>query len=228
VTFKVYKDPNYDTSFFTLKTNRDWMDDSVDKQAYKCLPVTLANCLGWSFSLPEDISFILHSSTNTVEILSGHKYSSTDRTNGTISFRSGLTIQSDAPTSLLIMPVPNQFVDGVSPFTSVVNTSVLKSPVPSAWKITRYDEVITVKKDTPIAAIIPISLTGLQDVEFNLVDEPLGSDYFEYIEEYRKKFSEIISNEKYTNMYRDAVDHLGNPRGQHELKALRLKLNTKN
>lgn len=224
MTFKVYKHPDYDTKFFTLKPNRDWMDDSVDKQAYKCLPVTLANCLGWSFSLPEDVSFILHSSTDTVEILGGSKYSHVDRTNGTISFISGLTIQTDTPTSLLIMPVPNQFIDGVSPFTSIVNTSVLKAPIPSAWKITRYDQKITIKSGTPIAAIIPISLTGLQDVMFEITDQKLDDEYYKYVVEYRKKFAELISGGGYTHMYRDAVDHLGNPRGEHELKTLRLNL----
>jgi hypothetical protein len=226
VTFKVYKDPNYDTKFFTLKPNRDWMDDSVDKQAYKCLPVTLANSLGWSFSLPEDISFILHSSTGIVEILNGSKYSFTDRTNGTISFTSGLTIQTDAPTSLLIMPVPNQFIDGVVPFTSIINTSVLKAPLPSAWKITRYDQKITIKSGTPIAAIIPISLTGLQDTMFEVMEQTLNDEYYKNVDEYKKKFAKLISVGGYTHMYRDAVDHLGNPRGEHELKALRLKLNT--
>ena len=224
MTFRVYKHPDYDTRFFTLKPNRDWMDSSVDKQAYKCLPVTLANCLGWSFSLPEDISFILHSSTDTVEILSGHKYSSIDRTNGTISFISGLTIQTDTPTSLLIMPVPNQFIDGVVPFTSIVNTSVLKAPLPSAWKITRYDQNITIKSGTPIAAILPISLTGLQDVVFEIMDEKLNDEYYQYVDEYRKKFAELISGGGYTHMYRDAVDHLGSVRGEHEVKTLRLNL----
>ena len=221
---RVYKHPDYETNFFTLKPNRDWMDDSVDKQAYKCLPLTLANCLGWSFSLPEDISFILHSSTDIVEILNGIKYSSTDRTNGTISFISGLTIQTDTPTSLLIMPVPNQFIDGVSPFTSIVNTSVLKATIPSAWKITRYDEIITIKAGTPIVAIIPLALKQLQYVSFQVIDEPLDSKYFEYVNDYRKSFTEMIAGGKYTNMYRDAIDHLGNPRGEHELKTLRLNL----
>lgn len=224
MTFRVYRHPDYDTDFFVLKPNRDWMDSSIDKHAYKCLPVTLANCLGWSFSIPEDISFVLHSSTDTVEILSGSKYSSVDRTNGTISFISGLTIQSDSPTSLLIMPVPNQFIDGISPFTSVVNTSVLKAPIPSAWKITSYDKKITIKSGTPIAAIIPISLTTLQETMFELMELPLDDEHFKYIDEYRKKFTEIISNGEYTHMYRDAVDHLGNPRGEHELKVLRLSL----
>ena len=224
MTFKVYKHPDYDTDFFVLKPNRDWMDESIDRQAYKCLPVTLANCLGWSFSIPEDISFILHSSTNTVEILSGSKYSSVDRTNGTISFISGLTIQSETPTSLLIMPVPNQFIDGVSPFTSIVNTSVLRAPIPSAWKVTKYDEKITIKTGTPIAAIIPLSLTKLQDTQFQVMDLPLNDEYFKSVDDYRKRFTEMISSGGYTNMYRDAVDHLGNARGQHELKVLRLNL----
>lgn len=224
MTFRVYRHPDYDTNFFVLKPNRDWMDSSIDKHAYKCLPVTLANCLGWSFSIPEDISFILHSSTSTVEILSGSKYASVDRTNETISFISGLTIQSDSPTSLLIMPVPNQFIDGISPFTSVVNTSVLKAPIPSAWKITGYDKKITIKSGTPIAAIIPISLTTLQETKFEIMESPLDDEYFKYIDDYRKKFTETISNGEYTHMYRDAVDHLGNSRGEHELKVLRLNL----
>ena len=83
---------------------------------------------------------------------------------------------------------------------------------------------ITIKTGTPIAAIIPLSLTKLQDTQFQVMDLPLNDEYFKSVDDYRKRFTEMISSGGYTNMYRDAVDHLGNARGQHELKVLRLNL----
>ena len=34
---------------------RDWMDDTYNKHAYRCLPVTMANVNGWEVLLPCDV-----------------------------------------------------------------------------------------------------------------------------------------------------------------------------
>jgi hypothetical protein len=37
---------------------RDWMDATVERHAYKCFPVSLANTVGWSISFLDDIEFV--------------------------------------------------------------------------------------------------------------------------------------------------------------------------
>ena len=34
------------------KADRDWMDLFSERHAYRCLPMSMANCSGWEIALP--------------------------------------------------------------------------------------------------------------------------------------------------------------------------------
>jgi hypothetical protein len=215
--------------FKPLALKRDWMDETFDRHAYHCYPVSIGNMLGWTISFPEDIEFIWDgisdSTPNHVTVHQGSRYVFTGRSNATISFNTGVTLQTSKNMSWLMMPVPNQFIEGVQCFTTVVSTSVLKNELPCAWKITTPNKRILIPANTPIAAFIPISLSDIQSHEINVYDpSDLGSEHFKFLEEYGKASLERSSTGDWTNFYRDAVDHLGNKLGEHELKNIRLKM----
>jgi hypothetical protein len=213
-----------------LGIKRDWMDDTDDSHAYKCFPLSLSNSLGWGLYFPEDITFIWDgiSSSNTsdhVKILKGEKYAYTSRENATISFRTGLLIRTDPDVTMLAMPAPNYILDGVQPFTTLISTSFFKGEFPVAWRITRPNVEITIKAGTPIASLLPISLSGLNNSEVNLKSMfDLEPGFFPG-EDYGKIVHDINSSGRWTNFYRDAVDHKGKKIGDHEVKSLRLKVN---
>jgi hypothetical protein len=207
---------------------RDWMDETYDRHAYNCFPVTVTNSLGWSISFPEEISFvwdgISDSSPHHVKVLSGEKYVSTGRANGTISFNSGIGFKTDSNLSLLCIPTPNLFIRGVQCFTTLISTSFFHGDFPIAWKITEPMVKITIPANTPIANIVPISLGELQNSEIKFVDQneiphtncdPQAS---------MKKIKEITESGSWTNFYRDSVDPCGNKLGEHEVKSIRLKV----
>jgi hypothetical protein len=213
----------------TLSIKRDWMDNTYDAHAYKCFPVGLTNQLGWGISFPEDISFIWDGVTDStpdhVKILSGEKYAYSGRANGTISFNTGVMFTTDENVSLLSMPVPNLFIDGAVPFTTLVSTSFFPGELPCAWMITKPNEVITIKAGTPVIAIMPIDLENLQNSEINFQPiESLPQSKFDSTE-----YSNVVYNlnrtATWSNFYRDAVDHLKNSIGKHQVKAIRLKVN---
>jgi hypothetical protein len=211
-----------------LSVKRDWMDETFDAHAYKCFPVSLTNGLGWGLSFPEDITFIWDgisdSTPDHVKILQGEKYAYTTRANATVSFNTGLMIRTKENVSTLQMPVPNYLRDGVQPFTTIISTSFFKGELPCAWRITRPNTEITIKAGTPIISILPISLTDLNNSEAIMKDMSDLSPNFFPTEEYSKIVYEINKSGKWSNFYRDAVDHLGKSIGSHEVKALRLKV----
>lgn len=224
----VYKVRQDTANIEALGVKRDWMDATFDAHAYKCFPVSLTNGLGWGLSFPEDITFIWDgisdSTPDHVKILQGEKYAYTTRANATVSFNTGLMIRTKENVSLLQMPVPNYFRDGVQPFTTIISTSFFKGELPCAWRITRPNTEITIKAGTPIISIIPISLTELNNSTATMKDlSDLPPNFFP-TEEYSKIVYEINKSGKWSNFYRDAVDHLGNIIGKHEVKALRLKI----
>lgn len=223
----VYQEKNYPVIFDTLKVNRPWMDETSERHAYHCFPLSLSNCLGWTFYYPEDISFIWNgedpnSTAQDLKIISGERFVHPNRANGTISFNTGLTFKTEQNLSLLIMPVPNQFIDGVQCFTSIISTSVLHTELPCAWKITKNNSIITIPAKTPIASIIPISLKNIEEFEFNLQDANFPNDYYG---NYGRISEEIVKSGSWTGFYRNATDEYNRPVGEHEKKTIRLKVN---
>lgn len=221
--------PNDDFgSINNLSVKRDWMDETYDAHAYKCFPVSLTNQLGWAISFPEDISFIWDGISDTssehVKIIKGSKYAYTTRSNATVSFHTGIFFETDVDTTLLTMPAPNFFVDGATPFTTLMSTSFFKGELPVVWRITRPNVEITIKAGTPIASVLPINLSELQNSEVNI------RPYSEFVKpdinmkDYSDKIYEANINGKYANFYRNAEDHLENKLGSHQIKAIRLPI----
>lgn len=168
MNFTVYKIyPEQCADIQPLGVKRKWMDETFDKHAYHCFPVSLSNTLGWGISFPEEISFIwdgISDSTDThVKVLSGNKFVSTARSNATLSFNTNLVIKTDENISMLAMPTPNWPIDGVWPFTTLISTSFFRGSFPIAWRITRANEVITIPANTPVSAIFPISLSNINN-----------------------------------------------------------------
>lgn len=215
-----------------LQAKRDWMENTVDRHAYNCFPVTLTNTLGWGISFPKDISFIWDGISDTnpdhIKILNGEEYCSTSRANGTISFKTGLTFKTDENISLLHMPVPNMFYEGAQAFTTLMSTSFFTGELPSVWRITQPNKIITIKANSPIAAIIPISLTDLQNSKISITKNEIHNAPKYTYEQHMNEVDRITRSGKWTNFYRDAVDPLGNKIGNHEVKGIRLHVEENN
>lgn len=225
-SIKAYRLSDDAASIFQMPVKRDWMEQTYDRHAYNCFPVTLTNSLGWGLSFPEDISFVWDGVSDTspfhVKILSGEKYAFTTRSNATVSFNTNINFHTDKETSLLVMPASNFFINGAQCFTTLISSSFFSGQLPVVWRITEPYKVITIKANTPICTIIPIGLSKLQNSEI-LFEGPEMMDYPK-IDGDRQAIEakKIIDSGKWTNYYRDAVDWQGNKIGSHEVKSIKL------
>ena len=207
------------------------MEITGERHAYHCFPVSLANRLGWSISFPEDITFVWDGGTDLnadrVQIIQGEKYANINRANHTISFETGLRFTAKENISLMTMPVPNQFVRGAQCFTTIVSTSVLPGSLPIAWMITEPNLEITIPANTPVAAVIPISLSDVQKHELIVSSKNSENNFNSYMKERGDAAQEKNARGDWSHFYRDAVDHLGNPFGKHESKKILMKVTRK-
>lgn len=224
---EIYKINENSASIEQLPIKRDWMEETTDQHAYKCFPVSLTNRMGWGISFPEDIVFKWDGVSDTfphhVKIISGHKYVYTERANATISFKTGLVFKTLENISLLHMPTPNLFINGITPFTTLISTSFFKGELPSAAKILNPNVEIIIKANTPYATIIPISLSHLQNSTANIYNyNQIPQNFFPDTTGYSEKVVELNRLGKWSNFYRDAVNHKNESIGQHEVKAIRL------
>jgi hypothetical protein len=217
---------NSATKIEQLSATRGWMDNTSDRHAYQCFPVTLGNTVGWGLSLPEDVSFIwdgvLGPHDHHVRVLSGQKYVHTGRGQATVSFNLGVVFKTDENVSLLTMPAPNVFIDGAQCFTTVMSTSFYSSPLPVAWTVTRPNEVITIPAGTPLCSIVPLSMKGLSEFTLEVRPENFDKEHWTKSQEYNAVALEMVKRGEWTRFYRNAVDHQGATLGSHEVKTLRL------
>jgi hypothetical protein len=216
-----------------LPMHRDWMDITFDRHAYQCFPVSLSNRLGWGISYPEDITFIwdgINDSTpDHVKIISGSKYVHPYRGNRTISFDTRITFvgQDSQNVTLLTMPVPNQFIRGAQCMTTLISTSALANDLPVAWMITEPNIEITIPANTPIASILPISLSDIQMHELEVIEGKPDYQNAEWSNRMsgRAEASQAKNSKgEWTHFYRDAVDHEGLALGSHESKKISMKV----
>jgi hypothetical protein len=70
-------------------------------------------------------------------------------------------------------------------------------------------------------------LSEIQGTEVNLYTENFPDEYYKGMSDYGNASFEISKSGNWTNFYRDAVNHNGEPMGNHELKSLKLKVNDK-
>lgn len=210
-----------------LPLTRDWLDETFDRHAYHCFPMTIANRMGWGISYPKDISFVWNGSTSpkpdSVAIISGHEFVNTYRGNATITFKTGYKFESEKNISLLTSPVPNQFIRGAQCITTIMSTSLAPGSLEIAWRMLEPNQVITIPAGTPVASIMPISLTDLQEHEMIISNQKPISPKEHFEKEQRSKFVEAKNSVgDWSHLYRDGLDYLGNVVGKHEAKSIKL------
>jgi hypothetical protein len=223
----VYKNNPLGANIEQLSIKREWMEQTANKHAYQCMPVSLTNTMGWGISFPKEISFIWDGVSDTtpdhIKILNGPEYCNVGRANGTLSFNTYLTFKTKKNITMLAFPVPNEFNENAQCFTTLISTSFYKSSFPIAWKILKPNVKITIPANKPVAAIIPISLKELENFEITIKEKnpPLNykKEEINNLEFYRKKSKQG----KFGHLYRKAENFKGEKVGDHEVQSIKLK-----
>jgi hypothetical protein len=218
-----------------MPIKRDWMDKTSEGHAYRCFPVTQSNVIGWSLFCTEDIEFVwdgINDQTpDHIEIIKAPNGSYGGRGQSSISLNTGLIFRTEKDVSMLTINPVNYFNNDFETMSNVISTSFYDNPLPLAIKAKRSNQTITIKAGTPVATIIPISLSNLNNSSIKI---------FDYKDDDRKRIeanisygeaSQVVnSSGKWTDWYRDAVNEKGEILGEHEVKVLKLSVenNTKN
>ena len=209
-----------------MSIKRDWMDATSENHAYRCFPVTQANVVGYSLSCKEDIEFIwdgINDQTQDHVTIFNPERAYSGRGQSSVSLDTGLIFRTTKELSILTINPVNYFSNEFETMSSLISTSFYDNPLPLAIKAKYANEKVVIKAGTPVATIIPISLTELNNTEITIVD---------YKDEDRKRVEANISYGaaaqvlnsagEWTDWYRNAVDEKQDSLGAHEVKTLKL------
>lgn len=161
------------------RIKRDWMDETYNKHAYQCMPMTVANVLGWELLLEEDLVVQWDGGNTSVTVLSGGEQNNRQvafpSIIGIISIGMGWTINTELGYATWITGSPNYFVDGAVPLAATVPSSWWPDEVQMNWKITKVGEPVTFPAGSPFCFFSVYKEDLLESVEFeveNLWDKP--------------------------------------------------------
>jgi antitoxin (DNA-binding transcriptional repressor) of toxin-antitoxin stability system len=209
-----------------MSIKRDWMDLTSENHAYRCFPVTQSNVIGWYLSCSEDIIFtwdgINDQTDQHVKIVSpSGSYSG--RGQSSISLNTSLVFRTDPDVSVWTIHPVNYFNDDFETMSSVISTSFYDNPLPLALKAKKANVETIIKAGTPIATIIPISLTHLNNTSIEIVeykDEDRSRTNANIV--YGEAAQVLNSSGNWTDWYRNAVNEKNESVGSHEVKTLKL------
>ena len=211
-----------------MSVKRNWMDETSERHAYRCFPVTQANVVGWSLSCTEDIVFTWDGTNDQTPDhikITSPSGAYAGRGQSSISLNTGLVFRTANDVSLWTINPVNYFDNDFETMSNLISTSFYDSPLPLAIKARNANVETRIAAGTPVATIIPISLTDLNNSSINIIDysDPENRRNRAIIN-YGNAAQKVNISGEFTDWYRDAVNEKNEPLGSHETKVLRLNV----
>ncbi len=192
-----------DNRLTTAPVDRDWMDASPQRFAYRCLPLAIANQAGWFLHSPATFSAIwdgglygdavriefeapgypppanpwaisIDSTTITKIAAARDERVSSHFGVGTITFSLSFLFRTPPGINLWVKGPTNCLKDGIQALEGIVETDWLPATFTMNWKFTRPNHRVRFEKGEPICMIVPVP-RGLAE-SLTPVRLPLTSD----------------------------------------------------
>ncbi|MFC4701966.1 DUF6065 family protein [Glaciecola siphonariae] len=157
------------------KITRDWMDATPARYAYRCIPLTAANSMGWEILNPVDTEIVwdgkekgdqLHFKVQRADPFAARPHFG----GGTVTWYVPFIFRTPPDYGLIVAGPANQDKAGVVPLDAFIRTDWLSFPFTMNWRITQPDTKIVFKAGEPICRIFPYPLALLNEMKMEIRD----------------------------------------------------------
>ncbi len=153
---------------------RDWMDNTANKFAYRCLPLTIANQTGWHVHNPVGFTAYWNGRNDP-----GHVQCLFDTDakgwggwinnqfgNGILTWNTPFLFRTrPAQSRLLVIGPANHFKHGAAPLTAVVESDWMNMSFTMNWKLTSPGLPVRFDAGEPLFQVIPMAGNVCGDLE---------------------------------------------------------------
>ncbi|TDF37589.1 hypothetical protein EYS14_15720 [Alteromonadaceae bacterium M269] len=162
------------------KATRDWMDETPSRYAYRCIPLTASNTMGWEILNPVDVEMSwtgveggdqLHIKASEPDPFSPRPHFGT----GTVTWYIPFLFRTHSDYGLIVSGPSNHDKKHITPLDAFVRTDWVSFPFTVNWRITEPNKTIKFKAGEPICRVMPYPLALLNDTQMelrNLEDDP--------------------------------------------------------
>jgi hypothetical protein len=159
---------------------RAWMDEFSQRHAYRCLPLTIANCTGWEVLTPAPFRATWNGGAALSDVTLEsegdiHKHFAMSMfARGTLTLNTGWLFRTARGWDTWVGGAPNHIKHGVQALTGIVETSWLPQPFTMNWCFTAPGSV-SFEAGEPFCMIMPVphaAIDACEPVVKALADDP--------------------------------------------------------
>jgi hypothetical protein len=177
------------------------MDETNQRFAYRCLPLTIANSMGWELLCPITFEAEWNGEAGLDGITIGadtaaiEDHVASHFGSGVLTFITHYLFRTEAGIGLNVRGSPNLPKDGIHALEGIVETDWLDFPFTMNWKFTRPGKV-RFEEGEPFAFLAPIPYRALEAVRPTIVPietVPRQVDAFERYSDLRQAFNKRLN-----------------------------------
>lgn len=181
------------------RSDREWMDDTSDRFAYRCTPLPIANSSGWELLLPVGIAASWNGGIrpSDVTVMAQEEGVNLDRIavsifgHGILTFHPGYLFRTSPGWAIGARGAPNTHKDGIVPLEGLVETDWSPFTFTMNWRFTRPG-MIRFGKDECFCFLTLVphgALDAVQPVLHDIADDPKLRASYESARDSRQDFS---------------------------------------
>jgi hypothetical protein len=164
------------------RAERDWMDASTERFAYRCTPIPIANASGWELILPVSFSATWNGGSLVSDVVIASddgdprlsQIAASVFGHGILTFHPGYLFRTSPGWAILARGAPNTVKDGIVALEGLVETDWLPFTFTMNWHFTRPGTVRFHKSDCfCFLALVPHAiLDEVQPQILSMSDDP--------------------------------------------------------
>ncbi len=158
---------------------REWMESTDQRFAYRCLPLNIANAHGWEILCPSGFSAIWDGEPGiqavTIQPDPGTKPMALSHFgHGTLTFHIPCLFRTEPGFDLMAQGPINRPKDGIAPLSGIIETDWAPYTFTMNWIFTSPEVSVRFEQGEPFCHIFPVKRGQLADVEPEL--KPLSTE----------------------------------------------------
>jgi hypothetical protein len=174
------------------KITRDWMDNTPARYAYRCVPLTAANSMGWEILNPVDaeISWTGQENGDQLNIKTAHQDPFGPKPHfgsGTVTWYIPFLFRTPPDYGLLISGPGNQDKNFAVLLDAFIRSDWLPLPFTIYWRMTEPNKTVKFKAGEPICRIMPYPLALLDDMQLEIHDMHEDPNFMQEVKQWDKQ-----------------------------------------
>jgi hypothetical protein len=208
---------------------REWMDNTGERFAYRCLPLNIANAHGWEIACPSSFSAVWNGNQDLAAINvrfddpDAQPFAISHFGHGTLTFHVPCLFRTDPGWDLMVQGPINRPKDGIAALSGIIETDWAPYTFTMNWIFTQPEVDVYFEKGEPFCHIFPVQRGLLASIEPEmklLSSEPELQGQYQAWNESRLKFNAELQlpgspaqAERWQKLYYRGLSPDGTPAG---------------